>query len=135
MARGAREARSSGARAVRRRSTSGGRSVDRVRDGLRRDRRRQSERATAAGRQPPPRHTGARQHAPPSRRGTHRARLLRSAMPARFLAELFTPEVVAAQERYAGRAFPAGRPEDADRLGPDEIAFITERDSFYMASI
>lgn len=56
-------------------------------------------------------------------------------MPARFLAELGTPEVMAAQERYAGRAFPRVPSEDADRLGATEAEFISERDSFYMASV
>jgi uncharacterized protein len=56
-------------------------------------------------------------------------------MPARFLAELGTPEVVAAQERYAGRASPRVPTEDADRLGETEAKFISERDSFYMASV
>ncbi|HVU02900.1 MAG TPA: pyridoxamine 5'-phosphate oxidase family protein [Polyangiaceae bacterium] len=56
-------------------------------------------------------------------------------MPARFLSELFTPEVTRAQERYTRRswALPSGAPPD--RLGPDEAAFIAERDSFYLASI
>ena len=56
-------------------------------------------------------------------------------MPARFLAELATPEVVAAQERYAGRAFPMVHAESRDRLGAAEAEFISERDSLYMASV
>jgi predicted pyridoxine 5'-phosphate oxidase superfamily flavin-nucleotide-binding protein len=56
-------------------------------------------------------------------------------MPARFLAELATPEVVAAQERYAGRASPRVPAESRDRLGATEAEFISERDSFYMASV
>jgi predicted pyridoxine 5'-phosphate oxidase superfamily flavin-nucleotide-binding protein len=56
-------------------------------------------------------------------------------MPARFLAELGTPDVVAAQERYVGRALPRVRSEDVDRLGETEAEYISERDSFYMASV
>jgi predicted pyridoxine 5'-phosphate oxidase superfamily flavin-nucleotide-binding protein len=51
------------------------------------------------------------------------------------LAELATPEVVAAQERYAGRAFPNLPSKELDRLGATEAEFISERDSFYMASV
>lgn len=56
-------------------------------------------------------------------------------MPARFLAELFTPEVLAAQERYARRSSPRSTAQDVDPLGPVEIEFISQRDSFYMATI
>jgi uncharacterized protein len=56
-------------------------------------------------------------------------------VPARFLSELATSEVVAAQERYAGRAIPRLPAQDAERLGATEADFISERDSFYMASI
>ena len=50
----------------------------------------------------------------------------------------FTPAVKSVQERRGSRAAYArletgeGRP---DTLGEDEVAFLTERDSFYMASI
>jgi predicted pyridoxine 5'-phosphate oxidase superfamily flavin-nucleotide-binding protein len=50
----------------------------------------------------------------------------------------FTPAVKAAQERMGSRAAYARleRGSDApDTLGDDEIAFLSERDSFYMASI
>jgi len=50
--------------------------------------------------------------------------------------ELFGSEASRqAQARYYGRsaAKPEGNPDDS--LGPDEIAFIQERDSFYMASV
>ncbi len=50
---------------------------------------------------------------------------------------LFTPVVKALQEKYGSRRHYArmesgGAP---DRLGPDETAFIAERDSFYMATV
>ena len=50
---------------------------------------------------------------------------------------VFTPVVKALQEKYGSRRSYArmelggGEP---DRLGPDEVAFIAERDSFYMAT-
>ncbi len=56
-------------------------------------------------------------------------------MPARYLAELATPEVAAAQERYAGRTQPGVPSEEGERLGATEAEFISERDSFYMASV
>jgi predicted pyridoxine 5'-phosphate oxidase superfamily flavin-nucleotide-binding protein len=55
-------------------------------------------------------------------------------MPARFLSELFTPDVRAAQERYTHRSWPALSGAERERLGPDEAEFISERDSFYMAT-
>lgn len=55
-------------------------------------------------------------------------------MPARFLSELFTPEVRAAQGRYTHRPWPELSGVERERLGPDEAAFISERDSFYMAT-
>jgi uncharacterized protein len=50
----------------------------------------------------------------------------------------FTPVIKALQERYGSRRQYARLEEsgsDADRLGPEEVAFIAERDSFYMASV
>ncbi|QOY85905.1 pyridoxamine 5'-phosphate oxidase family protein [Paludibaculum fermentans] len=51
---------------------------------------------------------------------------------------VFTPLVKALQERYGSRRryarLEAGAPS-SDRLGPDESAFIAERDSFYMATV
>jgi predicted pyridoxine 5'-phosphate oxidase superfamily flavin-nucleotide-binding protein len=50
----------------------------------------------------------------------------------------FTPAVKAAQERMGSRAAYARLergPRIPDALGDDEIAFLGERDSFYMASI
>jgi uncharacterized protein len=55
-------------------------------------------------------------------------------MPARFLSELFTPEVLAAQERYTHRSWPGLAGAERERLGPDEAEFISKRDSFYMAT-
>jgi predicted pyridoxine 5'-phosphate oxidase superfamily flavin-nucleotide-binding protein len=55
-------------------------------------------------------------------------------MAARFLSELFTPDVVAAQERYTRRSWPVLSGVELDRLGPDEAEFISERDSFYLAT-
>ena len=51
---------------------------------------------------------------------------------------LFTPVVKALQEKYGSRRQYAKLERAAGgpvRLGPDETAFIAERDSFYMASI
>jgi hypothetical protein len=54
-----------------------------------------------------------------------------------FLQLMFTPAVKAAQERLGSRAAQARmeRGDDAvDALGEDEAAFVSERDSFYLAS-
>jgi uncharacterized protein len=51
---------------------------------------------------------------------------------------LFTPVVKALQEKYGSRRRYAGMEgagSSADRLGPEESAFIAERDSFYMATV
>ena len=56
-------------------------------------------------------------------------------MPSRFQAETFTPAVLDAQRRYYGGSAqrePTGEP---DRLGPGEMEFIVERDSFVMATV
>lgn len=55
-------------------------------------------------------------------------------MAARYLTEVFTPDVLGAQESaYHRRAkLPSGLPED--ELGPEETAFIARRDSFYLAT-
>jgi predicted pyridoxine 5'-phosphate oxidase superfamily flavin-nucleotide-binding protein len=49
----------------------------------------------------------------------------------------FTPAVKALQERHGSRRQyeRVERSQVADRLGPDETAFLAERDSFYMASV
>jgi hypothetical protein len=51
---------------------------------------------------------------------------------------VFTPVVKALQEKYGSRrqyARMEGGSPSADRLGPDESAFIEDRDSFYMATV
>ena len=51
---------------------------------------------------------------------------------------VFTPAVKALQERYGSRERYEKLKNSGtslDRLGPDETAFLAERDSFYMASI
>lgn len=51
---------------------------------------------------------------------------------------VFTPVVTALQERYGSRrqyAKREGAEVSPDRLGPDETAFIAERDSFYLATV
>jgi predicted pyridoxine 5'-phosphate oxidase superfamily flavin-nucleotide-binding protein len=59
-------------------------------------------------------------------------------MAHRFSEIAFTPNVRAAQERAGSRR--AYEQDEAksparDRLGPDEVAFLAERDSFYMATV
>jgi uncharacterized protein len=51
-----------------------------------------------------------------------------------YLHHLASDPVRAAQARFNGRAAPVP-PPGLDRLGADEIAFIGERDSFYLASV
>lgn len=55
-------------------------------------------------------------------------------MSARYLAELFTGDVLAAQESHYGRRarIPSGLP--ADELGVNEEEFIAQRDSFYLGT-
>jgi hypothetical protein len=50
---------------------------------------------------------------------------------------IFTPAIKALQERHGSRRQYAKMEQSAstDRLGPDEIEFLAERDSFYMASV
>jgi predicted pyridoxine 5'-phosphate oxidase superfamily flavin-nucleotide-binding protein len=57
-------------------------------------------------------------------------------MNSAFCQLAFTPSVLAAQEKYNGRssAPPAGGLKPAP-LGPDEAAFIADRDSFYLATV
>lgn len=56
-------------------------------------------------------------------------------MAARYLTEVFTPDVLGAQESaYRRRAnLPSDLPED--ELGPEEADFIARRDSFYLATL
>lgn len=56
-------------------------------------------------------------------------------MAHRFLDLAFTPQVLAAQQRYYGRAQALPPSTQDDPLGPDEIAFIESRDSFYLGSV
>ena len=59
-------------------------------------------------------------------------------MAEHFGSLVFTPVVKALQEKYGSRrqyARMEGGGTSLDRRGPDEAAFIAERDSFYMATI
>jgi predicted pyridoxine 5'-phosphate oxidase superfamily flavin-nucleotide-binding protein len=58
-------------------------------------------------------------------------------MAAKFMEVATTPAVRAAQQHYYGGG-PKVAPETAGErtpLGPEEVAFITERDSFYLATV
>lgn len=58
-------------------------------------------------------------------------------MAVRYLTELLTGDVLAAQEQAYGRRMRPGSREggEADELGPDEIGFIARRDSFYLGTV
>lgn len=56
-------------------------------------------------------------------------------MAHKFLDLTFTPEVLAAQQHYYGRSQVIPPAAQDDPLGPDEIAFIESRDSFYLSSV
>ena len=59
-------------------------------------------------------------------------------MARNFGSLVFTPVIQALQEKYGSRrqyARMAGGSDKADRLGAGEIEYISERDSFYMASV
>lgn len=56
-------------------------------------------------------------------------------MAHRFLDLAFTPQVLAAQQRYFGRSQVLPPAPGDDTLGPEEKAFIESRDSFYMSSV
>ena len=56
-------------------------------------------------------------------------------MAGRFLQNLFTPDVLAAQSHYYGREQYVPPQPERDLLGPEEAAFIATRDSFYMATV
>ena len=56
-------------------------------------------------------------------------------MPNHFKQMVSTPAVLAAQKHYYGRAAVAGPAPERERLTGDEIAFIAERDSFYLSTI
>jgi predicted pyridoxine 5'-phosphate oxidase superfamily flavin-nucleotide-binding protein len=57
------------------------------------------------------------------------------AMAGKFLDLTFTPQVLEAQRHYYGRAQALPPMPETDPLGPDEAAFIADRDSFYMATV
>jgi uncharacterized protein len=52
-----------------------------------------------------------------------------------YLEVMFTPPVQAAQQRFQGRALALPPQPERDPLDEDEIGFIRERDSFYMATV
>lgn len=56
-------------------------------------------------------------------------------MAHKFLDLAFTPQVLAAQQHYYGRSQSLPPAMENDPLGPDEVAFIESRDSFYMSSV
>ncbi len=56
-------------------------------------------------------------------------------MAGKFLDLTFTPQVLEAQRHYYGRAPELPPMPEVDPLGPDEISFIGDRDSFYMATV
>jgi hypothetical protein len=57
-------------------------------------------------------------------------------MSKQYLERLASPEVRAARVRWSGRdRYPAGSPAAGpDRLGADEVAFVAERNGFYIAT-
>jgi predicted pyridoxine 5'-phosphate oxidase superfamily flavin-nucleotide-binding protein len=56
-------------------------------------------------------------------------------MAERFMQTVFTPSVLAAQEKYYGRRAAVGPASERDPLTDEERSFIEARDSFYMATI
>ena len=56
-------------------------------------------------------------------------------MGKKYLEIAVTPAVAEAQKRYFGRSPRMEAGSDHDSLGPEEIAFISARDSFYMATV
>lgn len=57
-------------------------------------------------------------------------------MAREYLRQMLTPSVREAQTRAYGRAYPDLGPDSAaEPLGPDELAFLAERDSFYLATV
>jgi predicted pyridoxine 5'-phosphate oxidase superfamily flavin-nucleotide-binding protein len=56
-------------------------------------------------------------------------------MAKKYLEIAVTPAVREAQERFFGRSANVQTGPDRDPLGPEEVAFIAERDSFYMATV
>jgi uncharacterized protein len=56
-------------------------------------------------------------------------------MAERFMQNVLTPSVLAAQEHHYGRRASVGSAPERDPLTDEERAFIEARDSFYMATI
>ena len=56
-------------------------------------------------------------------------------MAGRYRQIYFTPDVLAAQERYVGRAQPISNQPERDPLTAEEMEFIARRDSFYLATV
>jgi predicted pyridoxine 5'-phosphate oxidase superfamily flavin-nucleotide-binding protein len=56
-------------------------------------------------------------------------------MTGRYLENHFTPQVLEAQEHYYGRSQKITPQPERDLLTEEELAFIAQRDSFYMATI
>ncbi len=56
-------------------------------------------------------------------------------MSRRYLELVLTPSVLAAQQRAYGASRPVPPGAADDVLGPDELAFVASRDSFYLASV
>lgn len=52
-----------------------------------------------------------------------------------FLSRTVTPAVKEAQVHYYGKARELPEPGEADPLGPQEMEFISARDSFYMSTV
>jgi predicted pyridoxine 5'-phosphate oxidase superfamily flavin-nucleotide-binding protein len=56
-------------------------------------------------------------------------------MTGRYLENHFTPQVLEAQEQYYGRSQQITPQPERDLLTEEEVAFIAQRDSFYMATV
>lgn len=57
-------------------------------------------------------------------------------MARQYLRQMLTPSVRAAQQHYYERSYPdQGSNGAAEPLGPEELAFVAERDSFYLATV
>lgn len=57
-------------------------------------------------------------------------------MAREYLRRMLTPSVRAAQSHYYGKSYPdQGNDPIEEQLGPNELAFLAQRDSFYMATV
>ena len=56
-------------------------------------------------------------------------------MAGRYLENHFTPQVLAAQQRYFGRSQEVPAQPERDLLTSEEVDFIARRDSFYLATV